>query len=157
MYFEHIVVVNDPNHPVPPLSRVQLWRGLRRRAYSPLEFIEAADDCTIVEQGENWLLREIHFGQMSVRDRIEFLPQQAVHYHTEANEQHAGGKVSMVIEEPQAGVMCVRFVYQTPLPEQSPEEKHYASYVKKAYQQMDIESIRIIRELAEQGELNELH
>lgn len=123
----------------------------------PLEFIEAADDCTIVEQGENWLLRE-RFTLAKCRYVIvlNFLPQQAVHYHTEANEQHAGGKVSMVIEEPQAGVMCVRFVYQT-LPEQSPEEKHYASYVKKAYQQMDIESIRIIRELAEQGELNEPH
>lgn len=157
MHFEHIVVVNDPSHPIPPLSRSQLWRGLRRRAYSPLEFIEAADDYTILEQGENWLLREIRFGEMVVRDRIELLPQQAVHYHTEANGQHAGGQLSMVIEEPQAGVMCVRFIYQTPLSEHFPEEKHYASYVKKAYQQMDIESIRIIRELAEQGELNEPH
>jgi hypothetical protein len=65
----------------------------------------------------------------------------------------------MRIEEPEPGALFVRFVYRTSLPETGPMDTeagdaYFASYVKAAYRDTDIDSIRKIRALAETGALD---
>jgi hypothetical protein len=156
MQFEHIVVVNDPSQAGVPLTKSELWQGLVRRVEDPLAFIENLDDATILNRGENWLTRELWFGKLCVRDKVTLEPERQVRYDTEASEQHSGGTLTMTIETPAPGVMFVRFVYSTPLPDSAPTETdagdaYFAPWVKSAYQQADIDTILRIRELAAAG------
>ena len=161
MQFEHIVVVNDPSTAeIAVLSREVLWNGLVRRAADPLAFVENLDRAHILERGDNWFTREMWFGEMRVFDRVTLEPGHKVHYETEPSEQHMGGSLSMIIETPVAGVLCVRFCYSTPLPETSETDTeagdaYFAPWIKSAYQQADIDTIKRIRELAANGELDQ--
>jgi hypothetical protein len=160
MQFEHIVIVNDDSvDQADWLPREVLWAGLVRRAEDPLAFIENLDRSAIIERGDNWFLREMWFGEMCVRDHVTLEPGSQVHYETAASEQHRGGSLTMTIEVPAPGVLCVRFKYSTPLPEQAAEsmdagDAYFVPWVKSAYQQADIDTIERIRELAAAGELN---
>jgi len=156
MQFEHIVVVNDPCQGGVPLTRSELWQGLVRRVEDPTAFVESLDKAAILERGPNWLTRELWFGDLCVRDKVLLEPETQVRHETEASEQHFGGTMTMTIEEPAPGVMFVRFVYATPLPDTAPPETdagdaYFAPWVKSAYQQADIDTILRIRELAAAG------
>src|SRR5437899_453842 len=158
MQFEHIVVVNDPSQAGAPLSRAELWQGLVRRVEDPLSFVESLDKATIIARGDNWITRELWFGKLCVRDKVTLEPENTVRYDTEASDQHSGGTLTMSIEAPAPGVMFVRFVYSTPLPDSAPAETdagdaYFAPWAKSAYQQADIDTILPIRELAAAGEL----
>lgn len=159
MQFEHIVVVNDPTMGVgEQLSREELWSGLLRRAQDPLAFVENLDRAAILEQGENWFVREMWFGEMRVLDRITLEPAYMVHYETEPSEQHRGGSLTMTIEAPSPDVLCVRFRYSTPLPEVAAQDTdagdaYFVPWIKSAYHQADVDTIKRIRELAAAGEL----
>lgn len=162
MQFEHIVVVNDPNQGGEPLTRSELWQGLVRRVEDPLSFVESLDKAAILDRGPNWVARELWFGDLCVRDKVLLDPENQVRYETEASEQHMGGTLTMTIEAPAPGVMFVRFVYSTPLPDTAPTETdagdaYFAPWVKSAYQQADIDTILRIRELAAAGEFGSGH
>ncbi|KAF0815210.1 hypothetical protein IGB42_00287 [Andreprevotia sp. IGB-42] len=158
MYFEHLVVVNEPGNPlVEPLTLAQLWNGLVLRAEAPDLFLEHIESVRILERGPGTLLREIELGVLTVRDRITLTPHQSVHHVTEASDQHEGGTLTISIEVPEEEQLLVRFVYDTPVPEHDPAagegEANYAAYLKAAYQQMDVEALKKVRQMAEQGEL----
>jgi hypothetical protein len=81
MKFTHLVQINDPLDPlIEPLSREQLWRGLALRAENPLLFVLALDAFEIVGRGDNTLSRALHFGKLTLRDRVEFEPMNRVSY-----------------------------------------------------------------------------
>jgi hypothetical protein len=58
----------------------------------------------------------------------------------------------MTIEEPQPGSLFVRFAYDSGLPDDD-MDAFYNEFRRSAYQESDIETIRIIRQLAEEGRL----
>ncbi|SMC29041.1 protein of unknown function [Andreprevotia lacus DSM 23236] len=158
MYFEHLVLVNDPDNPmVEPLTLEQLWNGLILRAEAPDLFLEHIESVRILERSAGSLLREMQLGTLTVRDRITLVPLQSVRHDTEPNEQHAGGTLTVTIEAPEAEQLLVRFIYDTPVPDHDPNagegETNYAAYLKAAYRQMDVEALQRIRMMAEQGEL----
>ncbi|AXK40137.1 SRPBCC family protein [Crenobacter cavernae] len=159
MQFEHIVLVNDPRVDSAPLTVAQLWRGLLRRAEDPMSFMDHLERATVLERGADWLRRELDFGRFTVRDTIHLKHEKALHYETEPNDAHAGGSLTVTIEEPAPGVLCVRFAYRTSLPEVpaqeggDAEDSYYVPWVKSAYQETDVDAILRIRELAAAGEL----
>ena len=90
------------------------------------------------------------FGSAVVRDRVTLERMHSVCFETEATEAHAGGTLTIRIEEPVPRQMVLRFHYRTTLgdDEGSPAGA-YAEYVKSAYHQSDLDTVRVIRMIAE--------
>ena len=148
MNFEHVVIVNDPANPLlAPLTREALWFGLLCRAEDPRPFLPGLERCTIVDRGAGRLERELHFGGALIRDRVTLVALESVSFESDATEAHAGGRLTIRIEEPAAGQLALRFCYATTLPEGGPDGA-YAEFVKSAYHQSDLDTVRVIRELA---------
>jgi hypothetical protein len=155
MQFEHLVAVNDLTAQTTSiLTRAQLWQGLLLRAVEPQRFNPHIEAVTILERSAHLMVREIDFGNMQVRDDIELKDGSEILYRTTPGEKHAGGQLAVRIEEPQEYALFVRFTYQTPAPENTPEEIELGRYLKKMWQEMDVDAIKLIRELAEEGRFN---
>ncbi|MBE9609777.1 AtaL-like protein [Chitinilyticum piscinae] len=151
MRHEHLIQVNDLSNPhTPCLTRNQLWQGLVLRAREPQRFMEQLDGVIILGEGEGWIRREMRFGKMAVVDHIVFTHETSVHYQTEAGVDHAGGTLVMLIEEPETESLFVRFRYDTP--HEVPEgERHLLNYVRQAWQDNDLATVQLIRQLAAEG------
>lgn len=155
MRFEHLIQINDIQQALTPfLTRNQLWQGLVFRAESPMAFMDHIDDVAVIERGEGWIERKMVMGKLTVHDRIAYAHEEQVHYHTAASNEHGGGQMIMKIEEPSPEALFVRFTYITPHPDSpDPETAHYLEFLKSAWRETDIDTIRKIRELAALGQL----
>jgi len=158
MKFEHLIQINDPGNPlIVPLSRRQLWQGLMHRVENPLPFLPGLESCTTLERQAAEVLRELDFGPAVIQDRVTWAEEGWVRFDILASEQHAGGSLTISIEEPEAGHLFLRFAYETTLAEQAGtsnlEDRAYVEYVKSAYHQSDVDTVRIIRTLATKGTL----
>jgi hypothetical protein len=153
MNFEHLIAINDPGNPLlVSLSRQQVWAGLLHRVENPLPFLPGLESCSILERAADSLLRELNFGAATIRDRVTLLAGEWVRFDIAPSEQHAGGSLTIRIEEPEAGHLFLRFTYGTTFAASASEEdRAYAEYIKSAYQQSDIDCVRIIRTLAAEG------
>ncbi len=154
MHYEHLVAVNDLANPhALVLSRAQLWTGLLLKAESPQLFHPHIEGVTILERSATLIVREVDFGNMQVRERIHLAEGVSLRHDTEAGANHAGGQLLVQIEEPAHGDLFVRFSYETPTPE-DPEALQLVGYLQEMWRQMDVDSIRKIRELAQNGHLD---
>lgn len=155
MNFEHLIQINDPGNPlIAMLTRTQLWQGLLHRVENPVPFLAGLESCAIVERDGTTLLRRLNFGAAIIEDRVTLTDSHWVRFDIVATDQHAGGSLTITIEEPQAGHLFLRFAYRTTLAERGEElDKAYAEYVKSAYHQSDMDCVRIIRTLAAEGSL----
>jgi hypothetical protein len=149
MKFSHLIQINDPLNPlIDPLSLEQLWRGLVYRAENPLPFVLGLDSCRIIVRTECTLRRELHFGSLTVRDRVTLEPMTRVRYETEAGVGLPASTLVMSIEEHGEGELAVRFEYEIlRRAGDAPQEAFYNAFLKKAYEEADIDTIRTIRRL----------
>lgn len=155
MKFAHLIEINDPLNPlIDPLSRDQLWRGLVMRAEEPKKFVPWLDACHIGERSVAAIERELRYGEVVIRDRVTFLPLLQVHYQVPAQNDIPASSLRMQIEEPQPGLLFVRFEYSSGPDQESSEDAFYNEYRRSAYQEADIDTIRVIRQLAEAGHLD---
>lgn len=157
MKFEHLIEINDPLNPlIDRLSREQLWRGLVLRAETPMDFVPYLDNCSILERGDLSISRELRYGDLTVRDRVSFQPQHKVIYHVPPQKGIPESSLTMTIEEPEPDILFVRFLYNDGASEQEDTaEAFYNDFRRSAYKESDIDTIRIIREMAETGRLGE--
>jgi hypothetical protein len=147
--FEHLIEVNDLANPLQmQLTREELWFGLLCRAEDACIFLPGLEACHIIERSEDRLVRDLHFGSAIIRDCVTFDPLHWMRFESEANEEHPGGSLVITIEEPEPGALFLRFAYQTSLPEGG-EEVHYAQFVRSAYHQSDLDTVRVIRMIAQ--------
>jgi hypothetical protein len=149
MKFEHLVEINDPGNPlIPPLTRQQLWQGLMARAEDATPFLPGLDACIIVDRGDCRLDRRLDFGNAAIDDRVTWEAGQWMRFDVAATDTHAGGSLTISIEEPEAGHLFLRFAYATTLGEAAnDQDAAYAEYVKSAYHESDVETVRVIRTL----------
>lgn len=153
MKFEHLIEVNDLANPLlTPLTREELWFGLLCRAEDARAFLPGLEACDIVERSAHRMVRDLHFGNAVIRDCVTFEPLHWIRFESDANEQHAGGSLTITIEEPEPGAFFLRFAYHTSLPEGG-EDARYAEFVRAAYHRSDVDTVRVIRMLAESGGL----
>jgi hypothetical protein len=153
--FEHLVVVNDPaDLLLSDLTREEVWFGLLCRAENPRPFLPGLESCTILERFDNELVRELDFGSATIRDRVTLRLMASVRFDSEPTPEHAGGSLTIAIEEPEAGALVLRFTYLTTLAENgaSPDSA-YSEFVKSAYHQSDLDTVRVIRMIAESGRI----
>ncbi|CAL92701.1 SRPBCC family protein [Azoarcus olearius] len=154
MKFEHLVEVNDLADPhTTRLTREELWFGLLCRAEDARPFLPGLESCRIVERSPNELVRDLHFGAAVIRDRVRFAELEWISFESEANAEHAGGSLTIRIEEPQPGALFLRFIYATTLPDVGGEDAKYADIVRSAYHQSDLDTLKMIRMIAESGRL----
>lgn len=153
MNFEHLIQINDPHNPlIESLSREQVWTGLLHRVEDPVPFLPGLEACTILERTAAGLLRELDFGPSVIHDRVTLAPLHWVRFEIQPNEQHAGGSLTITIEEPEPGALFLRFAYTTSFASNpNSEDRAYVEYVKSAYQASDIDCVRLIRTLAAGG------
>jgi hypothetical protein len=155
MIFKHIVVINDPLNPlIDTLTRLQLWQGLVLRAKEPKLFVPHLDECTLV-LGEASLLRRLRYGDLVINDEVQFDPQRQVRYDIPAQMDIPPSHLSMMIEEPQPEAFFVRFLYDDGNDQATDATNAmYNEFRRSAYVESDIDTIRVIRELAAEGRLN---
>ncbi|NJD23785.1 MAG: DUF1857 family protein [Betaproteobacteria bacterium] len=153
MQFEHLIAINDPGNPlIVPLTREQLWEGLLQRVENPLPFLPGLEACRIVERSDDRLLRDLDFGPATIQDRVTLATAEWVRFDIVPSAEHAGGSLTISIEEPQPGFLFLRFAYTTTFAANpNSEERAYIEYIKSAYHQSDIDCVRIIRTLADGG------
>lgn len=157
MKFAHLIEINDPLNPlIDPLTRDQLWRGLIVRAESPKSFVPWLDRCNITERSPLSISRELQYGALIVRDRVTFLPKDQIRYHVPPQKDIPESTLTMTIEEPEPDILFVRFEYDngTDDPGES-VDAFYNEYRRSAYQESDIDTIRIIRQMVEEGLLGD--
>ncbi|MBC3883626.1 SRPBCC family protein [Undibacterium griseum] len=158
MKFEHLVEINDILDPLSDtITREQLWRGLVLRAESPKLFIPYLDEALITGRTEASMQRTLRYGELRVTDTVSFVHLEHVHYDVAAQGDIPQSSLRMRIEEPQPDCLFVRFVYEDGASEAEDEvNEMYNDYRKSAYEEADIDTIRVIRELAETGRLDAL-
>ena len=155
MKFSHLIVINDPLNPlIEPLTRDQLWQGLVLRAEDPMRFVPHLDQCDLLQRTGDALRRELRYGTLVVRDEVTFSPQQEVRYEVPAQQDIPASSLTMSIGEPQDGLLVVRFDYEDGTPDLAGSmDAFYNEFRRSAYQESDIDTIRIIRRLADEGRL----
>ena len=157
MKFSHLVEINDPLNPlIDPLSREQLWRGLVLRAEQPKMFVPWLDECHILSRSETTLERKLRYGDSVVRDSVTLEPQMQVRYHVPQQHEIPASDLNMTIEEPQPGYLFVRFEYDDYKPQEEDQANAlYDDFRRSAYKEADIDTVRVIRQLAATGSLDQ--
>jgi hypothetical protein len=156
MKFVHLIEINAANNPlIPPLSREQLWRGLVIRAERPTLFQLGLDSCEITARSENHIARILSFGKLVIHDQVHLQAMQQVQFHVPQQNDIPVSDLIMTIEEPEPGALFVRFEYDDHLPDsEDSENAYYNDFRRSAYEESDIDTIRVIRQLADQGQLD---
>ena len=156
MKFTHLIEINAPGNPlIAPLTRQQLWHGLVLRAERPTLFVIGLDACDILERSVASIKRELRFGELVIHDLVRFDFLRNVHYQVPQQNEIPASDLNMTIEEPNPGALFVRFDYDDHADDNvSTEDAFYNEFRRSAYQEADIDTIRIIRELPQEGQLD---
>lgn len=156
MKFSHLIEINAPGNPlIASMSRATLWNGLVMRAERPTLFLIGLDSCDILERTEDSISRKLQFGPLVILDEVRFTPQQHVHYHVPKQDEIPMSDLKMTIEEPQPGALFVRFEYDDHASDAEENvDAFYNEFRRSAYQEADIDTIRMIRQLADEGQLD---
>lgn len=153
MKFEHLLEVNNLANPLEtPLSREELWFGLLCRAEDPRAFLPGLESCEILARSGSTLVRRLNFGQVAVDDRVSFEAQAWMRFESDATPEHAGGCLTITIEEPSEGALFLRFSYVTGLSEEG-DGVPYGAFVKSAYRESDRDTLRVIRMIAQSSRI----
>lgn len=156
MKFEHLIQINDPLNPlIDTLSIEQLWRGLVLRAESPTMFVPHLDECTIGERSSGSFKRRLRYGDLVIDDVVHLTPLKEVRYEVPAQGEIAASSLVMKIEAPTDAMLLVRFCYDDGQGEHTdPANEMYDDFKRSAYQEADIDTVRILRQLAGEGKLD---
>lgn len=159
MKFEHLVQVNDPLNPlIDTLTREQLWRGLVMRADSPKLFVPHLDECTIGERQPGSFSRRLRYGDLVVADTVFLTPLQEVRYEVPAQGDIKASTLVMTIVAPDEQQLLVRFRYDDGQGEaEDAANEMYNEFKRSAYEEADIDTVRVVRQLAAQGRLDAPH
>ena len=156
MKFEHLIEINDPLNPlIDTLTREQVWRGLVLRADSPKLFVPHLDECTIDERTDASFRRRLRYGELVVVDQVLLTPMTEVRYDVAAQGEICASSLTMTIEAPSEHTLYVRFRYDDGHDAATDAANAmYDEFRKSAYQEADIDTIRLMRELAAAGRLD---
>lgn len=153
MKFEHLIEINDPLNPlIETLSRNQLWSGLVLRAESPMLFVPHLDECRLHDRTDTSVARTLRYGELLITDRVVYSAPDHISYLIAAQKDIAQSSLIMRIEEPDIGALFVRFQYDDGNdPATDAANAMYNDFRRSAYVESDIDTIRVIRQLAEEG------
>jgi hypothetical protein len=84
---------------------------------------------------------------------VTFRHQEWVCFESAATAEHAGGRLTISLEQPDGERLFLRFTYETTLSEGMEEEEgvQVSEFVKSAYRASDLDTVRVIRMIATTG------
>lgn len=145
MHFEHRLFFA----PEEPLDAVEIWQGLTTLIEHPQEFVLGLTGCDILERGPAHVLRRLHFGHDSYRDRVEWEEGKRLRFVLEPQDGRPGGtlEISLVIEGERLGL---NFRYDTTLDEAllAPDGRPVAEWLAQAYAAADADTMACIVAIA---------
>ena len=147
----HTMPINDTE---PELTRPQIWQGLVLKAENPVPFLESMSACTVIERGDNWLLRDFTLRGEDMQERVTFEPEERVTFVR--TKSSAMGSVVNEIVELDDGALGLRFTFSLDvdgLEEGSPEEAAFAERMSQSYFQGVGTTLAEIRRQVAAGEL----
>ena len=155
MRFEHVIEINSPatsvQMVVPGFTREQLWRGLMGRVQTPERFPMGPERCEWQEIEPGLYRRTLIFGPHQFQDEVRAEYLEKLVFTPQAQGDTAPIRLTMLIEEPDAGRMVLRFVYEA-LAEQTAEEAYYNDYRHNAWLHNDRDMVRTLRQwLSDEG------
>lgn len=155
MKFEHLIQINDPLNPmIEAISLDQLWQGLVLRAKRQTLFVPHLDECRILTSGPDSLARSLRYGDVVIEDRVVFTPQRQVVYLVAQQGEIPASSLTMTIEHAPPDVLFVRFEYEDGRSEaEDAANEMYNEFRRSAYEESDIDTIRVIRQLVSEGQL----
>ena len=148
----HTMAVNTEE---PHLNRAQIWQGLVLKAENPVPFLEAMSACTVIERGDNWLLRDFTLRGEDMQERVTFEPQERVTFVR--TRSSAMGTILNEIVETDDGAMGLRFTFTLDvdgLADGSAEEAEFAERMSQSYFQGVGTTLAEIRRQVRAGELD---
>jgi hypothetical protein len=156
MHFEHLIIINDSSTPDNHvLAHQQLWRGLVLRAEAPGLFVPWLDQCKIMCREKNTITRQLQYGDIVIDDKVIFLPQHQICYEIPAQNEIPASRLSITIEGPSDDVKVVRFRYEDSVEENAGSvDAFYNEFKHSAYQESDIDTIKLIRQFANEQKLD---
>ncbi|MES2831598.1 MAG: SRPBCC family protein [Pseudomonadota bacterium] len=156
MKFDHVLKINDPMHPlIEDITHAQLWRGLVLRARSPMLFIPWLDACDVVVHSPTVLERVLRYGDVKIHDSVTLLPERQIRYEVPSQPDIPASQLVMAIEAPDGTQLDVRFTYDDGVEEiPGSMEAFYNDHRRAAYREADIDTVRIIRQMAGEGRLD---
>jgi len=148
----HTIPVNTEE---PRLNRAQIWQGLLLKAENPVPFLDAMSACTVIDRGENWLLRDFTLRGEDMQERVTFEPQERVTFVR--TKSSAMGTILNEIVEMEDGDMGLRFTFTLAvegLADGSDAESEFADRMSKSYFQGVGSTLAEIRRQVRAGELD---
>jgi hypothetical protein len=140
--------------PPPVLNADQIWRGLVMKAENALPFVDAMQECRVVERLDDGFVREIVLRGVRTRERITFTPPVQVHFQR-LEASGYDGWITNVISESAQGLMLV-FTFYVGFPDAaagSPEEARRGEAVKASYVSAIASTLQAVRALVVAGKL----
>ena len=108
---EHIIRISEPT-----ISRNELWQGLVNSVRNPEKFVEHMEGSRILSEELSdvgtVLHREIDFGNFRLRDRVILRENESLLTMVDAGANWKASSFLIRIEEPEVGVLFLRFVYE---------------------------------------------
>ena len=148
----HTMAINTEE---PHLNRAQIWQGLVLKAENPVPFLEAMSACTVIDRGDDWLLRNFTLRGEDMQERVTFEPQERVTFVR--TKSSAMGTILNEIIEMDDGEMGLRFTFTLDvdgLADGSPEESEFAERMSQSYFQGVGTTLAEIRRQVRAGELD---
>ena len=156
MRFEHLIEINSPDAVVRGMTDVftrdQLWQGLMARLQTPQRFPNGPESCEWAETQPGLYQRTLHFGQHTLQDEVRITQGERMVFTPQPHGDLAPIRLTITVEEPRAGQMVLRFVYEA-LGEQTAEEAYYNDYRHNAWLHHDRDMVRTLREWLDEGGL----
>jgi hypothetical protein len=139
----------------PSLNPAQIWQGLLLKAENPVPFLDAMSACTVIDRGDNWLLRNFTLRGEEMQERVTFEPKNRVTF--ERTKSSAMGTILNEIVTLDDGDMGLRFTFTLDvdgLVDGSREETEFAERMSRSYFQGVGSTLAEIRRQVESGEMN---
>jgi hypothetical protein len=126
------VPVNEPGKVF--LSRHDVWTGLMMKARNALPYVPQMQKCEVVEQGKDWLLRDILFNNVPMRERVSFEPENKVTFDRVGGVEL--GRIENIIGEDDKGNLTLTFAFgltKQGIPEGTDAERAHFAPMEGAY------------------------
>jgi hypothetical protein len=126
------VPVNEPGKVF--LSRHDVWTGLMMKARNALPYVPQMQKCEVVEQDEDWLIRDIMLNNVPLRERVTFEPEKRVIFERIGGVEL--GRIENIIGEDDKGNLTLTFAFgltKQGIPEGTEAERAHFAPMEGAY------------------------
>ena len=126
------VPVNEPGKVF--LSRHDVWTGLMMKARNALPYVPQMQKCEVVEQDEDWLIRDIMLNNVPLRERVTFEPEKRVIFERVGGVEL--GRIENIIGEDDKGNLTLTFAFgltKQGIPEGTEAERTHFAPMEGAY------------------------